>query len=271
MAFCTNCGQQVADGAKFCANCGTPVSQNVANTERKTVFDGEIHKCPHCGEVLKAFETVCPTCKFELRGAQGSSAVKDLAEKLENATSEKQRIIIIKNFPVPNTKEDIFEFMLLASSNFDAEYYTSHLDEDDITDAWLAKIDLCYKKAQLMLSNNEIQSFEKIYLEIKSNISKTQSKHKNRTITSVMFIGGGLLLVLTQILPIATVGLVLLTVGIVRLATNKRKAKTEVIHEKHSRKTGFSSWSTTAKVLWIILNIYTIGIPAIIYACHKKN
>ena len=25
MAFCTNCGTQVADGASFCANCGSPL------------------------------------------------------------------------------------------------------------------------------------------------------------------------------------------------------------------------------------------------------
>ena len=170
MAFCTNCGQQVADSAKFCANCGTPISQNVANTERKTVFDGEIHKCPHCGEVLKAFETVCPTCKFEIRGAKGSNAVKELAEKLENASSEKQRIIIIKNFPIPNTKEDIFEFMLLASSNFDASYYATHLHEEDISDAWLSKVEQCYEKAKLTFTNqNDLDNIKRIYERIISD------------------------------------------------------------------------------------------------------
>ena len=83
MAFCTNCGQQVADGAKFCANCGTPITQSNTKTERKTVFDGEIHKCSHCGEVLKAFETVCPSCKFEIRGTKSSSAVSELVKKIE--------------------------------------------------------------------------------------------------------------------------------------------------------------------------------------------
>jgi len=34
--------------------------------------------------------------------------------------------------------------------------------------------------------------------------------------------------------------------------------------------TGWGSWSTTGKVLWVILNIYTIGIPTLIYACCKK-
>lgn len=180
MAFCTNCGQQVADGAKFCANCGTPTMQNNANTERKTVFDGEIHKCPHCGEVLKAFETICPTCKFEIRGAKGSNAVKDLAEKLENASSEKQRIIIIKNFPIPNTKEDIFEFMLLASSNFDASYYATHLHEEDISDAWLTKIEQCYQKAKLAFgSHSDFERIESVYLKIKNECAEKESKIKH--------------------------------------------------------------------------------------------
>lgn len=180
MAFCTHCGQQVADGAKFCANCGTPITQNISNTERKNVFDGEIHKCPNCGEVLNAFETVCPACNFELRGAKSSSAVKDLAEKLEHATSEKQRIIIVKNFPIPNTKEDIFEFMLLASSNFDASYYATHLHEEDISDAWLIKIEQCYQKAKLAFgSHSDFERIESVYLKIKNECAEKESKIKH--------------------------------------------------------------------------------------------
>ena len=28
MAFCINCGQELAEGAKFCANCGKAVNDN---------------------------------------------------------------------------------------------------------------------------------------------------------------------------------------------------------------------------------------------------
>ena len=27
MPFCTNCGAQIAEGAKFCTNCGAPISR----------------------------------------------------------------------------------------------------------------------------------------------------------------------------------------------------------------------------------------------------
>ncbi len=61
MAFCVNCGQQLGKGAKFCTNCGqTVTSYKTESSERKTVYDGEIHKCPNCGEIIDAFVTNCP-------------------------------------------------------------------------------------------------------------------------------------------------------------------------------------------------------------------
>lgn len=180
MAFCSNCGKELTPGAKFCADCGTPVAPTTSSEpKRTTVFEGDIHKCPHCGETLKAFETVCPTCGAELRGAKSSSAISALAEKLERAESDKQRIIIIKNFPIPNTKEDIFEFMLLASTNFDSSYYATHLHEDDISDAWLIKIEQCYSKARLAFgSDPDFERIESIYTKIKSECAEQESRVK---------------------------------------------------------------------------------------------
>ena len=178
MPFCTNCGHFLTDGAKFCASCGTSIT-SASGSERKTVFDGELHKCPSCGERLKAFEATCPACNYELRGAKSSSAVKDLAEKLEHAITENQRIMIIKNFPIPNTREDIFEFMLLASSNFDASYYATHLQEEDISDAWLTKIEQCCQKARLVIENKkDLERIQMLYENVLNQIETTQKKLK---------------------------------------------------------------------------------------------
>ena len=48
MAFCSNCGQQLDDKAKFCSACGTSrsVQQTANENKRKTVYEGEIRKCP---------------------------------------------------------------------------------------------------------------------------------------------------------------------------------------------------------------------------------
>ncbi len=183
MAYCQNCGEKISDSAKFCPSCGAAAAENTSNNEsRKTKFDGEIHKCPNCGEILNAFEIVCPTCNFELRGTSGSKHVKELQEKLEKASNDKQKITIINSFPVPNTREDIFEFMLLASSNFDANYYASHLSEEDISDAWLAKIKQCYEKAKLVLTNEkDLEKIKNIYDKVilECENSKKQEEIKN--------------------------------------------------------------------------------------------
>lgn len=72
--YCRKCGKQIPDNSRFCSFCGEDLSSDI-NTEheergkkRKVVFDGEIHKCPNCGEILDAFVIKCPTCGFEIRG-----------------------------------------------------------------------------------------------------------------------------------------------------------------------------------------------------------
>ena len=34
MAYCSNCGQFVADGVKFCSNCGASIQQQEDRTKR---------------------------------------------------------------------------------------------------------------------------------------------------------------------------------------------------------------------------------------------
>ena len=89
MAFCSNCGQKLADGSKFCNNSGTPIwtikkepqaasetneeTEYQVNTgafaERKNVYEGEIRKCPNCGTKLSANSKFCQECgnKIEIK------------------------------------------------------------------------------------------------------------------------------------------------------------------------------------------------------------
>lgn len=39
MAFCTNCGARLPEGAKFCTNCGTPVRGAVSTPQGGIVID----------------------------------------------------------------------------------------------------------------------------------------------------------------------------------------------------------------------------------------
>ncbi len=160
MFYCKKCGKELHDGAKFCNRCGAavvaarseekPIMEERIHTEREKTYVGKIHKCPNCGEVLTSFVSTCPLCGVEFRDADSSSAMRDFSEKYERAGSVASKIALVRSFPVPNTKEDIIEFMILACTNFDAEYYATHLGVEDPSDAWLAKIEQCYKKASIV-------------------------------------------------------------------------------------------------------------------------
>ncbi len=156
--FCSKCGQKNSDDARFCNACGAELSQEKNGehtdapkedvTQRRMVYDGAVHKCPHCGEVLGAFVAICPSCGKEIRGAKASTIVIEFQSKLENAQNDQQRIAIISGFSIPNTKEDILEMMLVASSNLDVTIYVNKLHEEDITDAWMSLLSRCYAKAK---------------------------------------------------------------------------------------------------------------------------
>lgn len=133
--------------------------------ERVQEFSGKILKCPNCGEVLKALAVKCPACGFELREVGNASSVKEFTEKLAKAISSKQKIELIRNFPIPNAKADIFEFLVLATSNFETKKYLKATGtERAISEAWLSKIEQCYRKAEALFQNDrDFAEFQKLY------------------------------------------------------------------------------------------------------------
>ena len=208
MAFCMNCGQQLPEGAKFCSNCGTATGEiKVEASQRKTVYEGDLHKCPNCGELINSFILVCPSCGHEFRGTIQRSSVRELATKLEEienhrppkkthtfkdeflgtygkfATEDEQKINLIRNFAIPNTKEDILEFMILASSNIDMKLYGTETGTDEtgaqraISDAWMAKFEQAYRKAQISFSESPVfTTIQNIYSEKTKEVKKQKKK-----------------------------------------------------------------------------------------------
>lgn len=207
MAFCAECGHELSKGARFCSYCGTRVTEeSESNSERSQVFEGIVHKCPHCGETVSSFQFNCPSCGFEFRDARTSSTVKSFASKLEAIENrrpidskggkladmlgfakisaiDQQKITLIRSFSIPNTKEDILEFIILASSNIDVSVFnpfnrgsenrTQNKAELDIANAWIAKLDQAYEKAKLIFGKQkEFEQIQDIYLQKKREIRK---------------------------------------------------------------------------------------------------
>ncbi len=218
MAFCRHCGHALAAGDSFCSGCGKAVDDSSTDEGRKSTYDGEIHKCPSCGEILESFVSNCPTCGFELRGVKVSSPVQELLEKLEELEEKRteikseglfgaknykrkshainqQKINLIRNFPIPNTKEDIMEFMILAASNMKAAWKAEESDIG-IATAWKAKFIQAYNKAKICLNASDFACIQEIYDGI-----MIKPKKKALKITFIS-IGSTILVVLFIILMI---------------------------------------------------------------------
>ncbi len=208
MPFCIHCGKEIPTEAKFCAGCGKPVSSSGSVEQRKQFYDGVIHKCPNCGEVLSSFITTCPSCGYEIRGAQSSSKVSEFADKLEKLTASKQetarqrfwreeftsaihktdeqKIELIKGFVIPTTKEDVLEFMSYAMGNIN----TTVLADDSyqvrteraISEAWIAKLDQAYSKAVVLFGNDPaFDSVKQLYLSKKEDIKRADKTKERKT------------------------------------------------------------------------------------------
>lgn len=201
MLYCKNCGNELEDNDKFCSKCGTPIE--VETQERQIKYEGNIHKCPNCGEVLKSFVANCPSCGYELRETKNSISLRDFInkldeiEKLRNTEMDQkikkntnsingitQRTVsLIRNFPIPNTKEDLLEFIILASSNINtkmfSDFYGMSEEEEAVSDAWKSKFEQAYKKALVMFGNTtEFKNIQDIYDKTNEKIKKASDSNK---------------------------------------------------------------------------------------------
>ena len=211
MAFCINCGQKLPEGAKFCNGCGTQTdTQKSAKskkeytgeqpiTERKTIYEGALHKCPNCGEVLTSFVVNCPACGYEIRGGNTINSAREFAVRLVDAANDEQRITLIKSFPIPNSKEDILEFMIVASTNFDATANMSGNGmKKSVSDAWLAKVEQSYQKAVLLFVNDpDFSKIQNLYDQVSGKIKVSTAAEKKKNIVQIALctigLWGGLL------------------------------------------------------------------------------
>ena len=203
--------------------------------QRKTIYDGDLHKCPKCGEHLNAFATICPVCNYELRGVQATSCVHELSQKLEKADSDEQKIELISNFYIPNTKEDIYEFFILAYSNITAG--------GNSIEAWTVKLEQAYLKAKLAFGNSEDFGYIKELYESINKASKKNRFANAKSLKGAILMSVGALIAIISLLmseilyefdiymydalyPIAALGFVSFIVGIILFVLpNKNKKK----------------------------------------------
>lgn len=226
MKFCSECGtfvgqQEVIPEEEIVQNVVEEKEslQNAAEEEEpQVVYEGVIHKCPNCGMRINAFETVCSKCGYELRSVRAGNAVSEFAQKLEQiealrvhnecnvptkenelTNTDKQKIALIRSFAIPNTKEDLYEFMILAGVNIDTEVMIEYAKGEPAraeADAWAAQFEQAYKKAKFSFYNDAgLATFEQIYKEKIVGVKKLRKKKERKD----YIIGCGAILALVAI------------------------------------------------------------------------
>jgi hypothetical protein len=191
------------DGAKFCPSCGTPVGGAAPAPKPAAEKVGNIRKCPACGAEVPSMTAVCPSCGHEFSNIQVANSVQMFFEKLDALDSEvfeqdaakeakgplggavgamlglnemanrfsgpnageKRKIALIEGFPIPNSKEDLLEFLILATSRikpipkmmgFGAIAAPSEINSvKRMNEAWASKCQQVYNKAKIVLGTDK--------------------------------------------------------------------------------------------------------------------
>jgi hypothetical protein len=216
MSFCSNCGVKLTEGANFCSSCGkATTTQNPPAQNSSQENTGNPQNCPSCGASVEAMTAICRFCNYEFRNVQVPGSVQAFFERLDSleqqafehnankeqkgpirgaigamlgldvmyklatgvSAADKRKIEMIKNFPIPNAKEDIMDFIILACSRVDIKvnmfgnmnYIVEKKEADKYKAAWTAKIKQAYMKAQIVFGPDKtgLKHIEKIIKDAK--------------------------------------------------------------------------------------------------------
>ena len=163
--------------------------------EPKSNKEGDIKKCPSCGAPVHSFVSNCGDCGHEFRNIEAVSSIKALhlelqkgeeeernktrgwAEKLDGelgvakSVSNRQKSIIA-SFPVPNAKEDLLEFLSVASSEASKKlgfFIASVHPEAVLKNAWKTKCEQVILKSRLTFKDDKktLEDIEVIAKQLK--------------------------------------------------------------------------------------------------------
>lgn len=173
------------------------IAENKAKTDAlspsaKSNKEGDLKKCPSCGAPVSSFNTICSDCGHEFRNTQAASSIQKLydeIQKIEESERSRERswaqkidgdmgiqksiaarqASAISAFPVPNTREDLLEFLSIASSEAKKKLslFIMNAHPDAILkQAWQTKCEQVINKARLSMKDDkrtleEVESYAK--------------------------------------------------------------------------------------------------------------
>ena len=174
---------------------------------------GDVRKCPACGAIVPSMAAKCPECGYEFTNVEANSSTRLLMQKIDeiqaqyaeltaNVDNKDESAIrtrgyqvkrqlndrtaqLIQNFPIPNTREDLIEFLTLCIGNSKAD--SVMLDGNDpVTLAWRKKLQQVIAKVKVALPND--QQAQELIDEYEGKRENSKKKGKKIAIGIVVLI-----------------------------------------------------------------------------------
>lgn len=174
---------------------------------------GDVRKCPVCGAIVPSMAAKCPECGYEFTNVEANSSTRLLMQKIDeiqaqyaeltaNVDNKDESTIrtrgyqvkrqlndrtaqLIQNFPIPNTREDLIEFLTLCIGNSKAD--SIMLDGNDpVTPAWRKKLQQVIAKVKVALPND--QQAQELIEEYEGKRENSKKKGKKIAIGIVVLI-----------------------------------------------------------------------------------
>lgn len=159
-------------------------------TEKKTA-SSMTKKCPVCNSFIQPFQSNCSYCNHELTNIEATASIQKLfllLTECDNAREQNEEFTlgsalggifakayglgsgdkvlekkksIISSFPIPNTREDILEFLSLAlpNSKQKGNFLTKHQPENkthnDLAPTWFSKCEQVIIKARFIMKEDK--------------------------------------------------------------------------------------------------------------------
>lgn len=139
----------------------------------------KISCCPQCGASITTISNYCMYCGCELSNVAPNSSMIELAKTIDKIFEEtkgdkntQSRIRqAILNFPVPNTKADLFEF---TSSML------GRISDDVFGDTYRKKLDECLAKIEALYP------YDKYFASVKQSAEKAKYERRRKTVMIVV-------------------------------------------------------------------------------------
>jgi len=150
---------------------------------------GDVKKCPACGAIVQSFQGACPECGYAFENIDSNKSSQKLVELIDKVLVENNSLVkqkgvdlesekkhrvenAIKNFPVPTTKSDLFEFITSLQSKTEGVNGT----------AYKSKLNECIEKAKLLFPD------DKMFRKLIDSVEANQKMKKKRD--TMILLGG---------------------------------------------------------------------------------